>query len=122
MPDDRFPDFVYKILACDAWATAVVNGVVAYSEHDRRDGFMHLSKRAQTLETAKRHYAGQINLLALEIPFSKIADAVKFEPALGRDGEEFPHLFSELSSTHVRQVIMLIENDDGSFSFGENLV
>ncbi|MFQ5563354.1 MAG: DUF952 domain-containing protein [Parvularculaceae bacterium] len=119
MTDAAPPEFVYRIITAEDWADALESGVVAYAEIDKRDGFLHLSTREQALETAAIHFSGRKNLLALEIPFEAIFAAVKFEPAPGRGGVLFPHLYGSLAARHVARAIPLLENDDGSFRFGE---
>lgn len=119
MTDATPPEFVYRIIAAPDWAEAKKTGLVAYGELDRRDGFLHLSTRAQTLETAALYFKGQKDLFALEIPLAAIADAVKFEPAAARDGEKFPHLYGQLATGDVACAIRLLDDENGRCRFGE---
>ena len=75
-----------------------------------------MSTRAQALETANLYFADCEDLLALEIPFSVIADKVKFELAPKR-GEMFPHLYGRLRREHVARVLRLEKTESG-FVFG----
>jgi uncharacterized protein (DUF952 family) len=110
------PQSVYRLASAAEWREAEGTGVVPLREIDRRDGYIHLSTRKQVLETARLHFSGADDLLALEIPLAPIADLVKFELAPKR-GEAFPHLYGELRREHVRAVIPLVRKDT-EFSFG----
>ncbi|MEZ5893195.1 MAG: DUF952 domain-containing protein [Parvularculaceae bacterium] len=110
------PEFVYRLASEAEWRTADASGVVPLREIDERDGYVHLSTREQVLETARLHFAGADDLLALEIPLALIAAKVKFEIAPKR-GEAFPHLYDRLRMSDVGAVIPLIR-DGAEFRFG----
>ncbi len=112
-------DNVYRLASMDEWRDAQENGTVPQRDIDERGGYMHLSTKAQALETARIHFADAEDLLALEIPMALIKDAVKFELAPKR-GEEFPHLYAPLRAVQVAQAIRLEREGDG-FIFGETL-
>lgn len=118
MPKQK-PDCAYRLASSDEWALAQETGVVPTREIDKRDGYLHLSTREQTLATARLYFADASDLLALEIPFSLVAAAMKFELAPNR-GEEFPHLYDILRTDQVACAIRL-ERDGDSFIFGEAL-
>ncbi len=84
-------EFVYRLIDAADWEAARKAGFVAPSDHDRRDGYIHLSTRAQVPETARRYYVHCKELLALEISARSIAANLKYELAPSR-GEDFPHL------------------------------
>lgn len=108
---------LYKILSAADWRAAQGSGVVAWSAADLRDGFMHLSTYGQALETARRHFSGQDDLVALEIDARRIAGALRFEPSRG--GDLFPHLYGELSLDAVLRVRPLAEDAAGGFRFAD---
>ena len=116
MTDAPDPDAVYKIVSVAAWDATMQGGIVAYSDVDRRDGYMHLSTGAQVLETARLHFAGQTALVALEIDPARFGEKLKFEPSRG--GELFPHLYGELSARDVTRVFDLVPAPGGGFRFG----
>ncbi|MEE2690465.1 MAG: DUF952 domain-containing protein [Pseudomonadota bacterium] len=109
-------EVLYKLTTAADWSTAQAAGEVAWSAIDRRDGFMHLSTAAQVLETARLHYAGAGDLVALEIPRSEIDAGVKFELAPKR-GEMFPHYYGRLAAASVSRARPLAQQTDGSFRF-----
>ncbi len=112
------PDFVYRLATAAEWTATEETGVAPTRDVDKRDGYIHLSTRAQLIETANRHFAGVADLLALEIPLTAIVDQVRFELAPKR-GEKFPHLYGALRREHVARAIPLAGNDDG-FQFGDD--
>ena len=109
------PDVVYKLVSAEDWRRAEREGVVAPSDVDRRDGFIHLSGPDQTLDTADRHFAEVRDVVALEVPLAAIAAAVRFEPAPKR-GALFPHLYGVLETAAVSRVRPLVRVD-GRFRF-----
>ena len=115
---EEAPAFAYKLAPAAVWREARVSGVVAWSRDDMRDGFMHLSTRAQLLESARRHFAGADDLVALEIALADIADRVRFEMAPKR-GEAFPHLYGELPARLVRRALRMTRRPDGAFVFAD---
>ena len=68
---------------------------------DLADGYIHFSTREQVAETAAKHFAGQDDLVLLEIDADAFADdALKWEPSRG--GALFPHLYGDLELSAVR--------------------
>lgn len=110
--------FVYRLATAQEWFIAQETGVAPTREIDERDGYMHLSTFDQALETARLHFAGAMDLLALEISLDEIASQVKFELAPKR-GEKFPHLYGALRTEHINRAIRL-EPANGGFKFGES--
>ena len=112
-------DVVYRLASPEEWKTTQETGIAPRRDIDERDGYMHLSTREQLLETARLHFAGAWDLLALEIPLDAIKADLKFELAPKR-GEEFPHLYDALRLEHIAHAIRLEPADDG-FRFGARL-
>lgn len=113
---ENAPDFVYRLASAEEWRQAQETGALPRRDIDLKDGYFHLSTREQALETARLHFAGATDLLALEIPLAAIADKVKFELAPKR-GEAFPHYYGDLLASHVKRAIPL-QPDGAAFSFG----
>ncbi len=117
MSNPSAPEFVYRLVSAAEWRDAKQSGIVPKCDIDLKDGYMHLSTRQQVLETARLHFAGVDDLMALEIPFAGIADDVKFELAPKR-GEAFPHLYRVLRYDDVAAVWPLLR-EGATFKFGE---
>jgi len=103
---------IYKIVPRAEWE----NVTEAYqgSAHDRADGFLHFSTRAQLPDTLKRHYAGQGDLLLVAVKAQTLGDALKWELAPKR-GEDFPHLYAALPKDKVHSVQPLNQGADGEY-------
>jgi uncharacterized protein (DUF952 family) len=93
---------IYKILGRAEWARAQACGVFEGSAVDHADGFIHFSTAAQAAETARRHFAGQADLVVLEIEAGDLGAALVWEPSRG--GDLFPHLLGALPAGQVRSV------------------
>src|SRR4051794_4067883 len=94
---------IYKICSRDAWEAAVRAGVYRGSPDDARDGFIHFSKAEQLKETLRKHFAGQVDLVLLEVPPEALGAALRYEPSRG--GDLFPHLYGELDPAIVTRVL-----------------
>ncbi|WP_309090458.1 DUF952 domain-containing protein [Phenylobacterium sp.] len=108
---------VYKILTRDEWARAQAAGRFEGSAVDLADGFIHFSTAAQAQETARRHFAGQTDVVVLEVEGEDLGAALKYEPSRG--GDLFPHLYGPLEVTHVRRVSDAPLGADGVPQLGE---
>jgi uncharacterized protein (DUF952 family) len=67
---------------------------------DHQDGYIHFSTAAQAQETARRYFAGQADLVVLEVEGDDLGAALKWEPSRG--GDLFPHLYGALAAGMVR--------------------
>ncbi len=92
---------IYRILSRAAWREAQAEGFFRGSADDARDGFIHFSAAHQVEETARKHYAGQTDLLLLHVQSERLGPALKWEPSRG--GDLFPHLYGPLEVTLVER-------------------
>ena len=92
---------IYKVLRAAEWAHAQASGVFGGSADDLRDGFIHFSTAGQLNATIDRHFAGERDLVVLEVDAAALGDALVWEPSRG--GALFPHLYGELPLTAVTQ-------------------
>jgi uncharacterized protein (DUF952 family) len=106
---------IYKICPIPLWRVAERAGVFHGSEVDRRDGFIHFSSADQVVETAGKHFAGQVGLLLVRVDGTKLGDRLKWEPSRG--GALFPHLYGDLELTAVTRVEPLPLGPDGRHVF-----
>jgi uncharacterized protein (DUF952 family) len=107
-------DCIYKILSAAEWQAAQATGRFAGSAVDRRDGYIHFSTAEQAAETAAKHFAGQRDLLLLEVGTEGLAE-LRWEPSRG--GALFPHLYAPLAVAAVRRALPLPLGDDGRHVF-----
>ena len=86
---------IYKIVPRAIWLEAEETGTFVGAPVDRADGFIHLSAADQVVETARRHFAGQHDLLLVAVEAEALSDALRWEASRG--GALFPHLYGPLS-------------------------
>ena len=108
---------IYKILPRADWAAAHEARAFKGSPLDLADGFIHLSTAAQAQETASKHFAGQADLVVLEVEADDLGAALKWEASRG--GALFPHLYGELHASLVRYVSEAPLGPDGAPQVGE---
>jgi len=94
--------FIYKVCPRSLWADAERAGRFSGAAIDLQDGYIHFSTAAQLGETLAKHFAGQNDLLLIEVDTARLGDALKWEPSRG--GALFPHLYADLLLTAVTRV------------------
>ncbi len=109
------PRFIYKICPETMWRAAESDGVFRGSAVDVKDGFIHFSTAEQAIETAAKHFAGQTDLLLMQVESARLGDRLRFEPSRG--GALFPHLYGDLYVTSVSKVAPLPLGPDGRHVF-----
>lgn len=107
---------VYRLIEGSVWRPLHPDDALPLRDIDRRDGYIHLSTAAQVLETARRHFAGCDDLVALEFCAEELGSVLRWEPA--RDGELFPHVYGQISMRSVRRSRPLVLDTD-HFCFGD---
>lgn len=106
---------VFKICPAEDWREAERIGHYAGSPADGSDGFIHLSTAAQAVETAARHFAGQADLVLVEVAAGPLGAALRWEPSRG--GDLFPHLYGPLPVSAALRVDPLPLGPDGRHLF-----
>lgn len=112
-------EIVYKIVTEDQWREALEKGVFDGAPVDRADGFIHFSTGVQVRETARRHFAGQSDLLLIAFDGEALGPNLRFEPSRG--GDLFPHLYAPLDPALALSVTPLPIGDDGTHSFPDGI-
>ncbi|MBK6414485.1 DUF952 domain-containing protein [Sphingopyxis sp.] len=84
----------FKILTHQQWADFERERVFRGAPIDIADGYIHLSTTEQLEGTLAKHFAGQTDLMLVEVDLIRLGDAIRWEEARG--GEMFPHLYAEL--------------------------
>lgn len=110
---------IYKICPAALWREAERAGVFVGAPVDLADGFIHFSTATQVRETARRHFAGQQDLLLVAIEPAALGETLRFEPSRG--GALFPHLYGTLPLSAVRSVDPLPLGPDGAHVFPEEI-
>ncbi len=90
---------MYKIFRADEWAELQQNGTTLGAPIDLSDGYIHFSTAEHVAETARRHFAGEEDLMLLALDSKAMGPALRWEPSRG--GALFPHLFRALALSEV---------------------
>jgi len=93
-------ELVYKILTRPQWSILQKTREFSGSPDDLRDGFVHLSTLEQLPGTLAKHFAGQTDLVLVEVPVRALGPALRWE--LSRGGALFPHLYGVLRLADVQ--------------------
>ena len=101
--------FIYKICARPFWEEARKTGVFMGAEIDITDGYIHFSNDQQVARTLSLHFAGQTNLLLIEVDANGLDNTWETT----RGGQLFPHLYDSLPLSAVSAVWPLALGGDG---------
>jgi uncharacterized protein (DUF952 family) len=102
---------IFHMCRKDEWEDARSRGAYAGSSQDRQDGFIHFSTAEQLPGSARKHRAGQPDIVLLAVDPAPLGDALKWEPSRG--GALFPHLYGSLPVSAVRWAQDLSLGADG---------
>jgi len=105
-------ELIFKIVPRAEWEHS--GETYAGSAHDRSDGFLHFSTRAQLRETLRRYYAGQTDLMLVAADVKKLGAALRWEHSPSR-GEDFAHLYGPLPRSAVLWAKPLNRQAEGEF-------
>lgn len=108
---------IYKITPSALWREAEARGEFTGAPIDIADGFIHFSTREQAVETAKRHFGGQDDLLLVAVNGHSLGEALVYETSRG--GALFPHLYAPLPLSAVRWAKPLPLGPNGEHLFPE---
>lgn len=114
---DSQPTTAYKILSRADWRATLAEGLYEGSPVDRADGYIHLSALDQLAGTAARHYAGQSDLMLVEVDLTALGDSLIWEPSRG--GALFPHIYGPLPVAATRSARALSVTADGEMILSE---
>ncbi|MDG2286474.1 MAG: DUF952 domain-containing protein [Alphaproteobacteria bacterium] len=109
--------WIYHLSRRSDWRIAKELGSYAGSAEDTSDGFLHFSTASQVVESARKHRAGEHNLVLLEVDAQALGALLKWEPSRG--GDLFPHLYGSLPTSAVTAEVNLPLGADGLHVFPE---
>ena len=114
---------IYHMCRQAEWRAAEAAGSYRGSSQDAADGFIHFSTGEQIRESARKHRAGQADLVLVTVDPERLGAALKWEPS--RCGALFPHLYGPLPLDAVVRIDPLPLGPDGLHVFpklGEDAV
>nr|WP_221230414.1 DUF952 domain-containing protein [Brevundimonas variabilis] len=103
------------MVAREEWEAANATGPYGGSAVDLADGYIHLSGADTLLETARKYYAGQTDLLLLAVDLGTLGGTVVWEPSRG--GALFPHIYGPLPVSAVKSARSLKVDEAGALIF-----
>ena len=103
----------------DEWNKARNIGVYSGSTKDIEDGYIHFSEEKQVLETLKKYFFKQNDLILLKVHTLNL-EHLLWEQA--SDGDMYPHLYSTLEVKNVKDVFKLVLNENGTHQLPENFI
>lgn len=111
------PTTAYKILSLTDWQSLVAKTQYEGSPVDLADGYIHLSADDQLAGTAAKHYAGQSDLMLVEVDLSKLGAELVWEASRG--GALFPHIYGPLMLSATGTARPLSVTHEGEMILGE---
>ncbi len=116
MPDNK----VYKVLQLSEWADFQESGVFEGSPVDHKDGYIHMSDKAQLQNTLDKHYTQNVAVILVEVQINSLAkELLKYE--ISRGGMLFPHFYGLLPLGAVSQHWVLKPDTSGRYAFSNIL-
>jgi len=106
---------VYKVLTPAQWSVTLKTGRFTGAPIDLADGFIHLSSAHQLVETVRKHFCGQGELVVVAFDAKVLGDDLKWE--VSRGGDLFPHLYGPLLLSHVIESFSLSIDAEGEHLF-----
>jgi uncharacterized protein (DUF952 family) len=106
---------IYKVVSRSLWEQATDAGVFTGAAIDLADGYIHFSTAAQVVETVRKHFAGQDDLVLVSVDADALGESLRWE--VSRGGAAFPHLYADLPLDTVIKVDPLPIRDDGNHRF-----
>lgn len=119
---NAFPSIGVKLLSQKEWNSFLSSSVFSGSDHDHRDGFIHLSSVAQLEGTLQKHYDSFSSVVLVLINFSSLSSPEQLKWEQSRDSLFFPHLYSELRMENVVQHWILTKKEKERFSLPTELM
>lgn len=94
MTDTPVPQHLYRLVRAPEWKDAAANGYFDGADHDKRDGFVHLSTAEQVEGTADRFFTGMNDVLLLKLDRDRLNGDLRMEESSG--GDLYPHLYGAI--------------------------
>lgn len=95
--------WVYRVFTRDEWRELLAREEFSGNELDRRDGYIHLSSRAQVPGTLHKYFAGMTDVVVAEIDAALLAQHLRWEAS--RDDQLFPHLYGNLPASAILRTL-----------------
>ncbi len=84
---------IFKILRQQEWQELSSSGEFWGSEHDKRDGFIHLSTIDQVEGVKERYFSDVRPIVIVELSIDQLQSELVWEEA--KSGGKYPHLYDQ---------------------------
>jgi uncharacterized protein (DUF952 family) len=105
---------IFHITTRASWERAEAEGVYR-TETLPVEGFIHCSTREQVAEVANLRFRGQTGLVLLVIDTHRVEAEIRYENSEG-DARMFPHIYGELNTDAVIEVLEFEPDREGYFA------
>jgi len=102
---------IYKIFRIREWDELRETGTTKGAPIDLADGYIHFSTGAQVVETCRRHFASEDDLILAVLDTEDFGAYLKWD--VSRGGVKFPHLYRSLRLEDVMWHTELPLGSDG---------
>ena len=109
--------YIFKIIDIDEWQKVKDSGAYSGSSKDIEDGYIHFSGEEQVLDTLKKYYQNEKNLVLLKVETLNLVHLL-WEQA--SDGNMFPHLYSPLNIKYIVDELEIPLDEKGNHVLPEN--
>ncbi|MDX2247296.1 MAG: DUF952 domain-containing protein [Bacteroidia bacterium] len=104
---------IYHLAKPEDWEKALRKGTYRTPSLSS-EGFIHLSTQAQLMESARRFFSLEQELVVLEIAEKNVKHLLKWESAPDRE-ELFPHIYGPIPLELIADTFMLMKNSRGEW-------
>lgn len=104
---------IYHLVPRSSWEKA--QGAPYTAPSLATEGFIHCSGAAQVAGSANRFYAGERDMVVLQIDTARLTSELRDEAA--SNGELFPHIYGPIAHESVVNVLTLERGADGKWQF-----
>ena len=111
---------IYHIAQSGDWHNALSSGSYV-TDSLQVEGFIHCSTIDQVLQVAKNFYAGQSDLVLLQIDPRRVTPSIRYED-LYQAGDLFPHIYGPLNLDAVVSSHEFVSDSEGDFQMPEQLM
>ena len=109
---------VFRVLGKSDWALSHDAGIVPPCGSDSRDGFIHLSRFEDIIDTANLYFDLSESPLVLEVDAEALGDKLRWEKVASRGGRSFPHLYAPGIPLKAVRATHPLTHDGTSFHLG----
>ena len=105
---------IFHITTREAWDKATAEGTYR-TQGLPVEGFIHCSTREQVVRVANFRFRGQTGLVLLAVNTDRVKAEIRYEDLAG-EGQKFPHIYGELNTDAVAQVVEFEPDTEGYFA------